>query len=241
MASSSNFVATLELLGVQFEATHGIRIEIVSGSTGKLYAQILAGAPYDVFLSADTHRPTLLSENGMAALQFPYALGRLVLWGSQATADTESLVSANSEEEFSRPLRRENLRRLALANPQLAPYGEAAEAVMDYLGVTQALENRLVYAENIGQAHAMVATGNAELGFTAQSYLIAYLATLEHAAGSSVESWLVPAAWHPPITQDLVWLKRAKHNTAAVAFVEFMRSAPARDIIRRSGYDLPQE
>jgi len=221
VAVATNFATAAEHLEREFEAGQD-RLTLVAGSTGKLYAQIVHGAPFDVLLSADQERPAALVSRGRISVEqtFTYAVGRLVLWSADPQllqVDPRGVLGAG------------RFRRLALANPELAPYGRAALQTLRSLGYDEALQKKLVYGENVGQAHALVATGNAELGFVAHANVIA------ERRGSR---WAVPAALHAPVLQDAVLLNAA--SAEAVAFFDFLRSAPARRVIARFGYGLPE-
>lgn len=223
VAVATNFAEVMERLEARFEARSEHDLTIVSGSTGKLYAQIRNGAPFDVFLAADQERPRLLDHAGAAveASRFTYAVGRLTLW----SPDPERIGADGAA-----VLRAGDFRRLAMANPSLAPYGEAARETLSALGLLARLEDRIVLGENIGQAHAMVATGNAELGFVALSYV---LSPRNEMPGSR---WDVPQALHTPIRQDAVLLRRAEGNAAAQAFLLWLQGDEARGIIEAFGY-----
>ena len=220
IAVATNFKTTLEKLETEFEAESGYAVQIVSGSTGKLYAQIVNGAPYDVFLAADQARPERLVEDGAAvhASRFTYAHGGLALWGPtrpDITADT---------------LWEADITRFALANPDLAPYGAASVQLLDRYERLETLIPNLVYGESVGQAFAFVSTGNAELGFVAASQV---LALPEPDRGGH---WLVPRQLHDPIAQDAVLLKRGADNAVAAAFLAYLKTDAAKKIIRDSGY-----
>lgn len=159
----------------------------------------------------------------MSGSRFAYSLGKLVLWSPQS-----GMVDAKGE-----VLRKPTLRRLSIANPRLAPYGAAAQETMEKLGVWSALQERLVLGENIAQAFQFVSTGNAELGF------VAYSQIREPGKTTPGSYWLVPQSLYAPIRQDAVLLARAKDNAAARAFLGYLRSAPALEVIRAYGYDLP--
>ena len=220
VASASNFVIALNRLGPLFAEQSGYSVEVVSGSTGKLYAQVKAGAPFDVFLAADQARPKLLHAEGLATQPFGYALGILVLWRPAGGQPLQRLRSGT-------------VSRIALANPQLAPYGLAAEQTLLRLEADGIGSPGLVQGENVGQAHSMIATGNTELGFTALAYVLALPVQQRGAV------WEVPAHLHEPIRQDGVLLHRASRNPAAIAFVEFLQSPLAREHIKAAGYELP--
>jgi molybdate transport system substrate-binding protein len=222
VAVAANFALPLNALGEAFGRQTGHKLVASAGSTGKLYAQIKNGAPFDVFLSADDVAPKRLEDDKLAApgSRFTYALGRLVLWSPHdGLVDPAGAV-----------LKGDGYRRLAMANPRLAPYGAAAQQVMEKLGVWRAAQGKVVQGENIAQTFQFVASGNADLGFVA-------LAQLDAAKTGS--RWIVPSALHTPIRQDAVVLRRAAANAAAHAFAEYLRGAEARQRIRAFGYDLP--
>ncbi len=224
LAVASNFKAAMDVLAPAFSAETGYDVRVSYGSTGKLFAQITQGAPFAVFLAADVNRPALLVEEGLAVpgSRFTYAIGKLALWSSSNNyQDAEALVEALDGGDF---------RRLAIANPDLAPYGLAAEQSLIALGLWDGVKGRIVMGQNIGQTFAMVATGNAELGLIAQSYL------LQPDGVSEGRSWEVPEDLYGAIRQDAVLLKRAEDDLAAQAFLRFLQSETARDIIASLGY-----
>ena len=216
IAVATNFKPTLSAIVAQLEANSSHSYLISAGSTGRLYAQIKNGAPYDIFLAADQHRPQLLVEAGLATIQFTYAVGRLVLM-------QHSKVHANPN---AHTLADNNFRHLVIANPKLAPYGLAARQYIDSLALDEQLEEKLVVADNVGGAYAIVATGGAELGLVAMS----------QQTNSRFKHWPVPTGQHQPINQDLVLLRKGATNTAAVEFVDYMRSTHARQIVAAAGY-----
>lgn len=224
VAVATNFLVPAEGLAARFEAEEGIPVTLVGGSTGQLYAQAVAGAPFDLFLAADEVRPARLVEAGVAVegSAFVYATGRLCLWTPDETV---------SPAELERILRAGDFERMAIANPELAPYGAAARDALRALGLWDGYRNRIVLGENVGQAYAQVATGNAELGFVA---LAQVSADGRSPAGSC---WLVPAHLHAPIRQAAVLLGRAADNSAALAFLDFLRSPAARETISAAGYE----
>lgn len=222
VAVAANFAAPVAELAERFQAQTGQAVSIVSGSTGKHYAQIVNGAPFDVFLAADRVRPEALEDSAIAVAgsRFTYALGRLVLW----SPDPE-VVSSGGE-----VLSSGRFGRLAMANPRLAPYGRAAGELLALRGLTGRLAGRIVQGENIAQAFQFVATGNAELGFVALSQLRSAPAGLE---GSH---WLVPTELHEPIEQQAVLLV---DSPAARRFLDFVASESGRALIRSYGYETP--
>lgn len=224
VAVASNFTAPAQKIATAFEQNTGHKAVLAFGATGKFYAQIKNGAPFQVLLAADIEAPARLDKEGLtqAGSRFTYAIGRLVLWSPQPT-----LVDDKGE-----VLRSANFAHLAIANPKLAPYGLAAVETLDKLGLLAALQPRLVQGENIGQAYQFVATGNAALGFVALSQVMSEGRITQGSA------WVIPAQWHTPIRQDAVVLAAAKDNPAALAWVTFLKSDKARAIIRSFGYEL---
>lgn len=223
VAVAANFAAPMKRLATAFEQASGHRLRVSVGSTGALYAQVVHGAPFQVFLSADQKTAQALEMQGhaVAGSRTTYATGRLVLWSaSPGLVDPQGQV-----------LRSGRFERLAVANPKLAPYGAAALEVMDKLGVAAALQGRLVQAENIAQAHQFTASGNAQLGFLALSQV----QVDGRLTGGS--AWLVPAELHAALKQDAVLLQRGAGSAAAQAFLAFVRSPEARAIIRAHGYE----
>lgn len=225
VAVATNFAEVMQRLEADFEAASAHAVTVSTGSTGQLYAQIAHGAPYHVLLAADQQRPAALEQRGLAVSgsRFTYAIGRLVLWSPQP-----GLVEADG----AATLRAGAFRRLAIANPVLAPYGAAARQVLERLDLYAPLRERIVMGENIGQTHALVATGNAELGFVA----MASLQRPDQPAHGS--RWAVPQQLHDPIRQDAVLLARGADNAAARDLLAYLRSPPARALIRRFGYGV---
>jgi len=222
VAVAANFTAPMARIGEAFTAASGHTLKLTSGATGKFYAQIAAGAPFDVLLAADDETPKKLVAEGhaVAASNFTYAIGKLVLWSAQpGFVDGQGTVLASGR-----------FAHLAIANPKLAPYGAAALQVLTARGLIEALTPKLVTAESIAQAHQFVSTGNAELGFVALSQIAVpgKVATGSH--------WLIPASLYGAIRQDAVLLKAGEKNPAAVALLAYLKSAPARQVIAAFGY-----
>lgn len=226
VAVASNFAHTMRTLATDFERTTDNKISLSSASTGKLYAQIINGAPFDVFLAADKRRPELLIEKGLAEEKYSriYASGKLVLLSNIAADGNCISVLDNAQ-----------LRRLAIANPNTAPYGVAALQVLKRLNKWGELQTKLVMGENIAQALQFVATGNATAGFVAESLLLNR--TIKHAC-----RWDVPTEFHEPINQKMVIISAVnnKPDKAALAhdFWQYMQSENAMKIIRDNGYDV---
>jgi len=223
VAVASNFQRTLQELAAAFEQDSGHKISISGGSTGRHFAQIISGAPFDIFLAADEARPRLLDQQGhvAAAGRFDYATGRLALW-SKLQSLPENIPAWLAGPEVT---------TVAIANPRLAPYGAAASQVLEQLGLSEKLRGKIVMGENIGQSYQFVASGNATAGFVA----LAQLEARAHVAGSY---WLVPAELHLPIRQQGVILRDSQ---AARDFVDFLQSATAAGILKANGYELPNQ
>lgn len=224
VAVAANFTAPMQKIAAAFEQDTGHKAVLAFGSTGKFYAQIRNGAPFQMLLAADDETPARLDKEGLAVpgSRFTYAIGKLVLWSAQAgLVDDQGAV-----------LRTGRFERIAIADPKLAPYGAAAVETLTRLGLLQTLQPRVVQGENIGQTYQFVATGNASLGFVA---LAQVMVDGRITRGSA---WRVPAEMHTPIRQDAVILSNAKDNAAAAALASYLRSDKARAIIRAYGYAL---
>ncbi|KQO19423.1 molybdate ABC transporter substrate-binding protein [Acidovorax sp. Leaf78] len=224
VAVAANFTAPMQKIATAFEADTGHKAELSFGATGKFYAQITNGAPFQILLSADDTTPAKLEKDGKAVAnsRFTYAIGTLVLWSAQpGYVDAQGAV-----------LKTGDFKHLAIANPKLAPYGLAAMQAMDKLGVTAQLQPRFVQGENIAQTHQFVATGNAQLGFVALSQVMA------DGKITSGSAWQVPANLHEPIRQDAALLTPGKDSAAATALLQYLRGDKARAIIKSYGYSF---
>jgi molybdate transport system substrate-binding protein len=218
VAVAANFTAAAKDIAAAFEKQSGHHVALSFGATGGLYTQITQDAPFEVFLAADEARPKKAVAEGFAVADslFVYAVGKLVLWSKSADAvkGEASLKSAS-------------VNKIAICNPTAAPYGAAAVATMQKLGVYDALKPKLVEGADITQAFQFVDSGNAEIGFVA-------LAQLAGKTGGS--RWVVPQELYPAIKQDAVLLKKGATHPAAKAFVEFLKGPEAHEIIERYGY-----
>jgi molybdate transport system substrate-binding protein len=225
IAVASNFTLTARELKTRFEQSGEHTIIITSGSTGRLYAQILHGAPFDVLLAADQVTPRRLETQGrtVSGTQFTYASGRLALWSLDGT-DTAGPVEHR--------LREGRYRSIAIANPELAPYGAAAREALQAMGLWQTAQERTVTGESIAAVQAMLSTGNADLGFVPVSQF-----TGTDMSGAA-NYWEVPQHLYTPIRQDAVLTLHGQDNAAARAWLEFLASPAARDIISAHGYDV---
>lgn len=224
VAVAANFAAPLKVLAADFEKETGHKTLVTLGATGKFYAQIKGGAPFDVFLSADDETPARLERegDGVAGTRFTYATGRLALWSARA----------NYVDDRGDTLKNGSFANIAVASPKLAPYGAAAVEVLKNLGLLTRLEPRFVLGESLGQTFSFVATGNAPLGFVALSQI------LEDGKIKGGSAWVVPASLHTPLRQDAVLLARGKANPAAAAFMGYLKTDKVRAVIRSSGYEV---
>jgi molybdate transport system substrate-binding protein len=223
VAVAANFTAPMQAIAAGFDQATGHKARLAFGSTGKFYAQIKNGAPFDVLLAADDETPAKLEKEGfgVAGSRFTYSIGQLALWSAKpGYVDDQGAV-----------LKQAAFAHLALANPKLAPYGAAAVEALIKLGLLPALQPKFVQGENIAQTFQFVSTGNAELGFVALSQV---------AEGGKLKrgsAWVVPASLHSPIRQDAVTLVRGKDNPAALALMKYLKTDKARAIIRAYGYE----
>ncbi|KLN60538.1 hypothetical protein WH96_12600 [Kiloniella spongiae] len=228
IAVAANFTATAKKLAQDFKKTTGHDAVLSFGSTGKLYAQILNGAPFDVFLSADRERPRKLEEEGRSVLtsRFTYAYGQIALWSRD-----DKFFNGNklSNEDVVKLVMGNRVTRFAVANPKTAPYGLAAEQYLKKLGVYSHLQGKTVYGENIAQTYQFAYTGNAELA------VVAYAQILGNSLG---QHWLISQQDYAPLGQDAVLLKRGQSSEAALAFMNYLQSRDAAVIIKKFGYTL---
>lgn len=223
VAVAANFTAPMQAIAAQFQNDTGHQAKLAFGATGKFYAQVRNGAPFEMLLSADDETPARLEAEGHAAAgtRFTYAVGRLVLWSPKP-----GMVDARGE------VLKSGFRHLAIANPKTAPYGAAAVAVLDKLGLRATLQPRIVQGESIAQAYQFASTGNAELGFVAMAQV------WRDGKLSSGSGWVVPAELHAPIRQDAVILAKGRDNPAARALADYLRSDKAKALIRAYGYEI---
>jgi molybdate transport system substrate-binding protein len=225
VAVAANFTAPMEQIAAAFAKETGHKLLLSYGATGKFYAQIKNGAPFEAFLAADDDTPAKLEREGMAVpgSRFTYAVGKLALWSPKpGYVDAQGQV-----------LKAGAFQHLAIANPKLAPYGLAARELMERQGLWQGLQSRLVFGENIAQTYQFVGSGNAELGFVA-------LSQISRPGGAPQGSyWIVPQALYNPIRQDVALLAKGQGNAAAEQLLRYLKSDKAAAIIKSFGYDLP--
>ena len=225
-AVATNFLNPFNAVAKQFEKKTTHDVIIISGSTGKLYAQIVNGAPFDIFLAADELRPRLLLEQGKAVsgTQYSYAFGKITLWSPIPDVISKSLTLT---------LRKANFSHIAIANPVTAPYGKAALQTLEKLNQWVHLKPRIVQGENIGQTFQFVFSKNAELGFVALSQV---LDPKNIHKGKRLD---IPSSYYDPIKQNLVVLTRGRDNAGTMDLWRFLKSNQAKTIIKGYGYELP--
>ena len=222
VAVASNFVRPMQALASMFESNTSHQVILSPGSTGKHYAQIVHGAPFDVFFAADAHRPKLLEADGVAVKgsRFTYAIGQLVLWSpDRDTVDVQDKLLRDTPPP-----------RIAIANPTLAPYGAAAHSTLQKLNLWERLADTVVRGENVAQAFQYAATGNADAGFVALAQ-VRFLSPDQRGS-----KWLVPDHFYEPIMQQAVLLDASE---AAKAFLDFVQDDEALQLIRNHGYKTP--
>jgi molybdate transport system substrate-binding protein len=222
-AVAANFLPAFRVIAVEFEQATGHHLNTVSGSSGKFYSQIIHGAPFDVFFSADRERPQRLEAEGFVVngSRFTYAVGRLILWSPDP-----GLVRGEGT------LRIGAFEHLAIANPLLAPYGAAARQAMMNLGLWDLLQPRIVQGESLGQTMGFISSGNADLGFVALSQI------LDPTFKQTGSRWDIPLDLYDPINQDVVLLVRGRSNPGARALLEYVRGPDAQQVIQHFGYGL---
>ena len=224
VAVAANFTAPIQAIANDFEKDTGHKLIAAYGATGQFYTQIKNGAPFEVFLAADDSTPEKLEKEGetVPGSRFTYAVGTLALWSAKdGYVDPEGQV-----------LKEGTYQHLAIANPKAAPYGLAATQVLEKMGLTEKVKDKLVEGQNITQAYQFVSTGNAQLGFVALSQIY------KDGKVSSGSAWIIPEALHDPIKQDAVILKKGANNPAAKALTEYLKGPKAAAIIKSFGYHL---
>ena len=228
VAVASDFTKPMTEIAAAFEKTTGHTAKLSFGSSGKAFAQIQSGGPFEVYLSASEKYPLELEKSGhvVAGSRFVYAIGKLVLWSAKP----------GYVEDKGEILKTGNFKHIALADPAHAPYGVVAEDVMKNLGVLDQLRPLFVMGENISQTFQFVSTGNVELGFVAFAQVID-INTGKIGSGSG---WIIPDNLHGPFNQTAVLLKKGDENPAALALVDFLKSPAALAIIEKYGFGLPK-
>ncbi len=224
VAVAANFTAPAKQIAADFEKDTGHKVALSFGATGKFYAQIKNGAPFEVLLSADDTTPAKLETEGaaVAGTRFTYATGRLVLWS----------IKPGYVDDKGEVLAKGDFRHLSIANPKLAPYGAAAVEVLAAMKLIDLVQPKFVQAENIAQAYQFIASGNAELGFVALSQVF------KDGRLGEGSAWIVPAKLHQPIRQDAVLLEKGRSKPAAEAWLRYLKSDKAKAVIKSFGYEV---
>lgn len=227
VAAAADLKFALDEIASTFEQTHtDDKVDLVYGSSGKFHTQIRQGAPYDLYFSADIKFPRELEKNGFAASEVkPYAFGRIALWSGSLDATKMTLASLSDPKII----------RIAIANPKHAPYGKRAEEALRAAGLWDKVEPKLVYGENIAHAAQFVETGNAQVGLIALS--LAVNPVLAKKGGY----WLVPDTLHQPLEQGFIITRQGANNGLARRFADYMGSRPARAVMKKYGFVLPDE
>ena len=227
IAVAANFTKTIEVIGEEFTKETGHKLKFSFGPTGKLYAQVKNGAPFDAFFGADERRPlkTIEDGSGIQSSYFVYAQGQIALYSAKYPVAKQPLEV----------LKQAQFRHLAMANPRTAPYGERAQAYLKKMGLYDGVKSKIVNGESIAHAFQYVATGNASIGFIALSQIVDPQSPIYKKG----EYWVVPQADYAPIKQGAVVLKRGQDNAAVKAFMEFVQSPKAIKIIQSYGYSTP--
>jgi molybdate transport system substrate-binding protein len=224
VAIAANFTAPMQQIAADFARDTGHKAVLSFGATGKFYAQIVNGAPFEVFLSADDTTPARLEKEGhaVAGSRFTYAVGKLVLWSAKP-----DFIDAKGD-----VLKGGKFNKVSIANPKTAPYGAAAIETLSKLKLLDAVQPKFVQGENISQTLQFVHTGNAELGFVALSQVF------KDGKLNSGSAWIVPGEFHEPIYQDAAMLAKGKDNPAAGALLAYLKGDKAKAVIKSFGYDL---
>ncbi|MFZ3265554.1 MAG: molybdate ABC transporter substrate-binding protein [Terriglobales bacterium] len=228
VAAAADLSSALPEIAARYKSATGREVKLSFGSSGNLTTQIRNGAPFDVFFSADEEYPKQLIDAGLAEKDtlYRYAVGRLVLWvPNEVTIDLQKVgIQA---------LLDSSVKKIAIANPQHAPYGRAAEAALRHYGIYDQVSSRLVLGENVSQAAQFVESGNAQAGLIALSH------ALTPALKSKGHYWMVPLDAYPMLNQAAVVLSHSKQQKAGRGFLEFLRSSEAMSLLKNYGFSLP--
>lgn len=227
VAAAADLKFAMEELSKEFEAKTGKRVDITTGSSGNFFAQIRNGAPFDLFFSADVGYPKKLEATGLAepGTLYEYAVGRILLW---TPADAKVDVKRLGWNALLDPA----IQKIAIANPEHAPYGRAAITALQRAGIYEQVKEKLVFGENISQAAQFVQSGNAQVGIIARSLAAS-------PSMSNGKSWSIPAEMYPTIEQAAVVIKAARNKKVAQEFLNFVRGEPGRRILEHYGFTFP--
>ena len=229
IAAAADLKFALAELSEKFEKQTGNKVSVTYGSSGNFFSQLQNGAPFDLFFSADIEYPRRLEAASLAepGTLYEYAVGRIVIW-----APPEAKL--NVAKEGWKTLQEATVQKIAIANPEHAPYGRAAVAALQKAGIYESIRAKLVYGENISQAAQFVQSGNAQAGILAKSLVVS-------PAMQDGQRWEIPADMHPALEQGAIILKGAKNKDAAQAFLEFAKSETGRATLAKYGFETPEK
>lgn len=229
VAAASNMQFALQEIAARYQKDSGHSLRLVFGSSGNLYRQISQGAPFQLFLSADEAYVQQLAAAGKTLDEgVLYGLGRIALMAPKGA----SLTLGDELQGLKAALAEGQIKKFAIANPEHAPYGRAAEQALQHAGLWDALQGKLVLGENIAQAAQFATSGNAQGG------IVAYSLALAPGVAERGEFVLIPSAWHQPLRQRMVLLKGA--SASAQAFYQYLQQPAARTIMTQYGFDMPE-
>ena len=224
VAAAADLKFAMRDVAAQFEKRTGTKVDVTYGSSGNFFSQLQNGAPFDLFFSADIDYPRKLEAAGLAepGTLYNYAIGRIAIWTpADAKVDAASLGW--------KTLLDSSVQKIAIANPEHAPYGRAAVAALQNAGIYDQVKSKLVYGENISQAAQFVQSGNAQAGIVAMSLAVS-------SGMKDGKRWEIPADMHPPIEQAVIILKNATNKDAARAFLDFVKSESGRTTLAKYGF-----
>jgi len=229
VAAAADLKFAMGDLSERFEKQTGIKVHVTYGSSGNFFSQMQNGAPFDLFFSADIEYPKKLEAAGLAerGTLYEYAVGQIVIW---TPANAKVDVAKHGWNALLDP----SVEKIAIANPDHAPYGRAAVASLQRAGIYEQVKTKLVYGENISQAAQFVQSGNAQAGIVAMSLAVS-------PAMRDGKQWVIPAEMHPPIEQGAIILKDAKNEDAAQAFLDFVKSPTGRSTLAKYGFEFPKQ
>jgi len=229
IAAAADLKFAMGELSETFEKQSGTKVNVTYGSSGNFFSQMQNWAPFDLFFSADIAYPQKLEADGLAepGTLYEYAVGRIVIW-------TPADAKVDVAKQGWKALLDARVQKIAIANPEHAPYGRAAVAALQKTGIYESVKPKLVYGENISQAAQFVQSGNAQAGIVAMSLAVS-------PAMREGKRWEIPADLHPPIKQGAIVLKDARNKEAARAFLEFVKSAAGRAKLAEYGFAFPEK
>jgi molybdate transport system substrate-binding protein len=228
VAAAADLKFAMQDVAAQFEKKTGTKVDVTYGSSGNFFSQLQNGAPFDLFFSADIDYPRKLEAADLAepGTLYEYAIGRIAIWTPAGSKVDVARLGWNALLEDAR------VQKIAVANPEHAPYGRAAVAALQKAGIYEQVKSKLVYGENISQAAQFVQSGNAQAGIVAMSLAVS-------PGMAEGKRWEIPADMHPPIEQAVILMKAAANKEAARAFLEFVKSDAGRATLAKYGFTFP--